>query len=296
MKKNNSVKIVTFVFCLLALPFFQADGGPIVIRDARVRDAGYTPALGRGYSLATGTYSSICLKDIIRTKPSYDFRYTFEQLDADGKRTSEVSVGTRLNFGVRYFGFRVNLNAKSRTRVREGKTYTRQDILVTLYIDQYYDSVNEAQSYLSNSARTLLENEDIPGFFDSCGVYYIRSIGRFSKFQALFTYESETRERDLEFELQLEASIGGWGRSGSFSIDIDRKISEEASKRNLIIRTTAFGMGKNQSASLISYDLKSFKTAIRDAFISMQNEDVGKVASIEIVLGWKILIFKERYC
>src|SRR5690349_18624031 len=58
-----------------------ASAGPSVIRDETLTDVGTTPVLGRGYSLATNTFQSICMKQIVKTKPSYDFKYKFEQID-----------------------------------------------------------------------------------------------------------------------------------------------------------------------------------------------------------------------
>src|SRR5687767_9013244 len=55
-----------------------AHGGPSIIRDEMLQDTAITPTLGRGYSIATNTYQSTCLVDVVSTTPSYDFDYTFE--------------------------------------------------------------------------------------------------------------------------------------------------------------------------------------------------------------------------
>ncbi len=279
---------IIFIFCcllfsLLLLPLTQTNGGPVVIRDDRVRDLGYTPALGRGYSVATGTYQSICLKNIVRTKPSYNFRYSFEQLEKDGKRSADVSVGTRGSYSRGLWGFKISVSGRQKTRVRDSKTYHKQHLLVTVFIDQYYSSVNEAQTYLADSARELLTNRDLPGFFASCGVYSIRSIRRFSKYESMFSYETETNKRDVEFEAELEIALRSFFHNANLSVDVSTKVSQEASKKRLIIRSTAFGMGKDRNASLIAYDIETYKKAIRSAFLSMQDEQVGLVDSIEIV-------------
>jgi len=56
-----------------------------------------------------------------------------------------------------------------------------------------------------------------------------------------------------------------------------------ASERKLIINTRAWGLGKNEGATLISYDIETFKAAVKDAFISMQNPMTGRITTMEVV-------------
>jgi hypothetical protein len=67
------------------------------------------------------------------------------------------------------------------------------------------------------------------------------------------------------------------------SLELQEKFSEEASSKHLTITTMAFGLGKDKKATLISYDIDTFKNAIKDAFMSMQNPRTGKVSSIEVI-------------
>ncbi|HWU87369.1 MAG TPA: hypothetical protein VN253_08840 [Kofleriaceae bacterium] len=267
---------------LLALPS-AVHAGPTVLRDDQLRDLAVTPVLGRGYSLATNTFQSICLTDIARTKPSYNFDYKFEQIETSGQRSSTTSTSGSGSFGGSKFGVSVNVSASGSKTVIEGKTYTSHYIMVTIGVDVYYSSVDESKARIADPARELLTSNDIPGFFDACGMYYVRSIGRRASFVSLFSYKTESTSRDTAFEAKLDAELKGWGMHGNVSVQRSSKFSEEASSKFLTIESTAFGLGKDEKASLIAYDLETFRAAIKDAFVSMQQEDTGMVISMEVV-------------
>jgi hypothetical protein len=260
-----------------------ASAGPTVLRDDQLRDLAVTPVLGRGYSIATNTFQSICMADIAKTKPSYNFRYKFEQIESDGKRKSDTQVGGSVEYSGGWFGIHTDVKVSGSTQIIEGRTYHNHYILVTTSVESYYSSVDESKARIADPARELLTNTDIPGFFDACGMYYIRSIGRNAEFVSIFNYKTESTERDTSFEAKLEAEIKGWGHRLEVTVETKGSVKEESSKKYLTIESTALGLGKDEKASLIAYDLESFRAAIKDAFISMQQEDTGMVSSIEVV-------------
>lgn len=88
MKRAESMKSVTgfiqkITFFFIIISAVNVSAGPVVIRDNRVTDIGTTPVLGRGYTMSTNTFQSICLKDVKLTEPSYDFTYRFEEMQSD---------------------------------------------------------------------------------------------------------------------------------------------------------------------------------------------------------------------
>lgn len=276
----NNFKLIIVFFILFVYGLFP---GPTVIRDARITDLATTPALGRGYSISTGTFQSLCLQNVVNTKPSYNLRYLFEQIDENGNTEKTSKVDGKFSFSFRYFGFKGSGSGKGKKTTIEGKQYTNQRLRVTLFLDVYYASVDEAQTRMSSSAQQLLLNDDIPGFFNSCGPYYIRSLRRNSNLVSVFNYLSETDTRDEEFETQLQMSIRGWGYSASVDVSRSGSFKEKLTKSRLTISTDGFGLGKNPSTSLISYDLDSFRQAIKDAFLAMQDEYTGYVTEAEVV-------------
>ena len=263
--------------------------GPTTIRDERVTDPGVTPALGRGYSLATSSFQSVCLKNISKTKPSYNFQYKFEQLNENGSRSSKLRANFSSSASANY-GWNVTGSNSGQTTTDSQTTKKTFRIIVSIVVDVYYASVDESATTISDPARELLEKKDIPGFFDGCGPYYVRSIGRFSKFSAMFSYVSETGRRDTSFESKLEREIKSWGAlrpayggEAKVTSEVDTQLRETMSRNELKIDVAAWGLGKDKDAKLISTDVESFKAAIQDAFLSMQDEDTGMVTSVEVV-------------
>ena len=268
----------------------SAFGGPTVIKDDRIRDLASTPVLGRGYSVAANTYQSTCLKNVVLTEPSYDFTYSFTSIE----RTQTGGIISQMNPESYTASFINELLKKSRktrflAKAGEAVIYTHR-IMVTIDLHSYYASLDESQAELSPSAARLLQQNDIPGFFSSCGSYYIRSIGRNANFVALFAYTSKEPVKDEEFERDIEQQVNGFARDIASSIGekattrpLDYEFKKKAGEKKLTITFAAFGLGKNEKATLISYDIESFRKALKDAFLSMQNPRTGKVKSIEVV-------------
>jgi hypothetical protein len=318
---------------ILVINIFLSTGilfsSPTIIQDNRVTNLGTTPVLGRGYSVATNTYQSTCLTNIETTVPSYDFTYSFkdmndflsENISEDNYisriantayrnylQKKEQDAGIKSEQGTTEKSSDEELQIPAKTGVESsGKKAGREikRIMVNIQLDSYYASVDESKTKLSDSASKLITNNDITGFFNSCGAYYIRSIRRNALFISIFEFESISEKEDKEFVYQLESELKSFRKaiiepaqkqatveaeqSGTAATPTGKSsekkdtYSKSAEKRNLTITAAAFGLGKNEKATLISYDIDSFKAAIKDAFMAMQNPMTGKVIAIEVV-------------
>lgn len=297
-------------------------GGPSVIRDNRITDLGVTPVLGRGYSIATNTFQSTCMKDVKITEPSYDFTYLFQDINEVSDESNPI-VQTLTKIAPRPFLDHMNKELKEqKDQVKDIKKGTEtgtvktkkifHHMIGTLTVDSYYASVDESTTKMSESAAQLLKKNDIPGFFSSCGSYYVRSIGRSAIFISDFKFTSTTTDEAKTFKYQLQREIKSFGRKLAYRIgyrkingrwrkyyiqqevptettetedlgEREETFSKVASNSELTITTSAFGLGKDDRATLISYDVETYKAAIKDAFMSMQNPRTGKVTSIEVI-------------
>jgi hypothetical protein len=263
----------------------RAQAGPTVIRSEMLQDTAVTPVLGRGYSLATNTFQSICLVDVPKTKPSYDFHYNFEDIDNTGMTKRDVTAKVKGSF-VKYDGgfFDVDVSGDLKYVDNEKRTWFKHHIVVSIDIAAYYASVDEGKARMADAPSELLKNNDVPGFFDGCGLYYTRSISRKSSFDSIFTYESLDAERDQQFEMHLKSVIKAFGQEVSnLQTDVDTKFRNEIKEKRTTIVSHGFGLAKDDKADLISYNLETFRAAIKSAFVSMQNDDVGMVTAIEVV-------------
>lgn len=294
LKKYNLPQFIFILIILLNAAFLQA--GPVVIEDNRVADLAATPVLGRGYTISTNTYQSTCLADVKITEPSYDFTYFFKSVEMEGKGSLDDVLNTR-SFTENFRNELIKRFSKVKDAENSGvdRTYYYHNIFVEINLHSYYASVDESASKMSDSASRLLSNNDLPGFFSSCGSYYVRSIGRRARFISVFTYKTEDQKPDENFENNLETQIKGFGNSLKANVSAlkdvalsaldfsKRDFAKECSKRELTITSAAFGMGKNESATLISYDIDTFRTSIADAFLAMQSPTTGKVSAIEVI-------------
>jgi len=284
------IKTQILIFSAMLLLSGALFAGPTIIRDNRIFDLATTPVLGRGYSISTNTFQSSCLKNITITEPSYDFNYTFESLQDEKETTRSSTIGGGVD--ISHLAFAIKTSGSSTTV--DGKTFFYHNLRVEVNMHTYYASVDESKTELSDPAKTLLLNNDIPGFFHSCGSYYVRSLGRNAKFVSIFTYLDESSQKNRDFELQLELAIkgfggklvsliGGGGVSPKLKANIKKSFESMARKKRLTITTKAWGLGKNKNATLIAYDLDTYKAAIKEAFISMQNPMTGRVTTMEVI-------------
>ena len=69
---NFSMRVCA-LFCAACITIQAVAGNPYLISDARVRNIDVTPALGRGYSIATNSFKSTCLLVEETTVPSYNY-------------------------------------------------------------------------------------------------------------------------------------------------------------------------------------------------------------------------------
>jgi len=284
--KSYLFKVLSSLSIILIL-ISNLYAGPIVIRDARITDLAFTPALGRGYTLVTNTYQSMCMNKVAMTDPSYDFQYTFESIERASTDSATVASKTGASAKAGYASIEVNAMVEANASITTDLNETAHHVKVELNMDTYYASIDEAKSELSPAAKNLLVNKDLPGFFNACGSNYIRSLGRNAKFVSIFTYTTKSTQRDAKFEAGLKLELSGIVSGVTVGAGAESRTSTEfkkmASEKKLIINTRAWGLGKNEGATLISYDLDTFKAAVKDAFISMQNPMTGKITTMEVV-------------
>ncbi len=295
--KDYRLKNALFILAIV-LTFADVYAAPIVIEDNRVADLSATPVLGRGYTISTNTYQSTCLSNVNITDPSYDFTYYFKSVEMEGEGSLDEVLNTR-SFTDTFINELNRKFSRNKTPESDGmeRNYYYHNIFVEINLHSYYASLDESSAKMSDSASRLISNGDLPGFFSSCGSYYVRSIGRKSRFVSVFTYKTQDQKPDKKFENDLENQIKGFGQSLKENVAAlsdaaissltfaKRDFTKECSKRELTITTAAFGMGKNENATLISYDIDTFRNAIAEAFIAMQNPRTGKVSTIEL-LPW----------
>jgi hypothetical protein len=280
------------------------------------------------------------MKNVVITEPSYDMKYAFVQVEEKGteeravsqeemkdskssQRQSRTTSNTKAglgflsaslsgNYSSTASGINRSMRHISKKSVINGKTWYSHSMLVTVSLYSYYASLDESRSKISDAAKMLLVSNDLPGFFSSCGPYYVRSIGRHATFVSIFTYQSLRETRDEAFEDQLRTEVSKFSTESktrfkaeaklfrgvslstdkrtqsTSSRDIEEKkrretFNRQAENYRLTINTSAYGLGKDKNATLISFDMDSYKAAVKDAFMAMQNPRTGKVTNIEVV-------------
>ena len=268
----------TFVILFVLLLQSSLLSSPTVIKDNRIRDLDATPSLGRGYSISTNTFQSTCLSNLTTTKASFDFDFIFEELKEDNLETPEFE-GTFLGTDAHAWLKKIT---ESKVTVRNGITHHNHFLLSKMIVNSYYSSLDEASASLSPSVVSLLNQDNLLGFFQSCGSYYVRSISRRSVFLTVFTYSSVEKTRNPDFDSTLRIAVKKLGVSKGIN-DPNSDFSRQAAAFSLRISTKAIGLQGNPDTTLISGDLGSFKGVINNAFKATQSEFTGRIVGMEVV-------------
>jgi hypothetical protein len=265
---------------VLALALGVSRGARAETVENELADLSVTPSLGRGYTPAINGFHSVCFDEMPTTKASFDFDYTFEEIEDSGAQTYTKREALR-NYEVEDF---VQRNTRERS-VSSGKT-TRylHYVMASLVVDSYYSSIDEARATISKDALALLEKGDLVSFFTSCGTHYVRSISRRSYFLTLFSYSTADKVRDQSYELRLEEEvrrIHGAAKAGTTET-ADAQFTDESRSHDLKIVTRSIGLQKQEGAELLPFDLTSYQAAVKAAFKASEDEFTGRVVSMEI--------------
>ncbi len=272
--------IVLIALCA-PFPFFAAPSAasPRIINDNRLAEIGMTPALGRGYSLTSNSLHSLCYKTVAKTVPTYNLDYEFQEIDET--YMNRTSIQTKLATAYLHDFLKKNVAFSEVTQATGNttKTYKIKNILAHIKVSTYYYSLDESQSELGDSAKKLLNGGDLVGFFESCGFYYIRSLGRYSTFMALFKYRLDENESDEAFMNALHRKMFSFYKpSGE-----DTAFENELERRVLRINVQAVGLGKGNMVNLLPTNLHEFKKTIEEAVKLMQDPNSGAITSMEVV-------------
>jgi len=261
-----------FVILILCLVSFSSQSETTVISGDFLNDLHRTPVVGGGFSLTTEDYKSVCFEKIEVSKPSYDLYYDFQSIEANWReqfyRQRKSDSSARLNY---WFLDNFLGGEREQKSVKKGHSLR---ILARIQLKSYYAALNESQSQLSEPARMLLENQDITGFFDACGTYYIKTISRYSTIYALFTLVDTTKTTLKDFQYHLERLFQSIQNSNTESY---------FENKALYIRLAGFGLGKEQMVSLAPTDLDSFKKILQNSTQAMAGIHTGRVEALEII-------------
>lgn len=242
-----------------------------IINDVRVRNKDVTPVLGRGYSMATGEYLSICMVVSDITDPTSDYDFFFE--------SAEKTVGGSVSYSKKVFSSASGSTVNSKTNSEGSNEFNYQHLVAIMKSDRYYKSIDETTAPLISLASQILSRGDVMQFFQSCGPSYIRSMRRTMELTAKFKYISNSLQVDRSTSEDTEGVASTFGENKSF------KFNKSVSR--LYIDIFAFGMGliarDDPDASLLAKDVDDFKRVMDTAFKSMQDPFSGMVASVELV-------------
>lgn len=256
------MRLQLFLILILCLVSLSSQSETTVISGEFLNDLRRTPVVGGGFSLTTEDYKSICFEKIEVSKPSYDLYYDFQSIEKNWReqfyRQPQSDSSKRLSY---WF---LDQSVETGDSLR---------ILARIQLKSYYAALNESQSKLSKPARALLKNQDITGFFDACGTYYIKTISRYSTLYALFTLvDTTTTVKEFQYELERV-----------FQSIQNNKNDNYFKNKNLYIRLAGFGLGKQQMVSLAPTDLDSFKKILQNSTKAMAGIHTGRVEALEII-------------
>jgi len=259
-----------------------AEGNSFILDDERVLSKDIAPALGRGYSMATDQFHSLCLDVQETVEPSYDYHYLYTDVSAALQADSQTTISSQVKGSFGWGKIRASVEASGSV----SGSSSSHIVAVTMRIERYYGSVKENSATLSSDALELLNRRDYTGFFKACGPNYVRSIRRAQEVTALFKFSSSNIRATAKMKSKIQAAVHG--RKGSLSVSSSS--SFERTSESLLIEITGYGLGldKEGSDTLVATSLEEFQSAMKFAFTTMTRGNqgaaqTGMVYAIEFV-------------
>jgi len=272
---RSSARVAALLVCLLPI---VVQAATTFIADDRIRNPNLTPTLGRGFSLTTYNVLSTCLDFEEKTEPTYNYDYDMMEITKDGKSSSTAQGSFKASMS---WGF-IKATVTGSANVKSESTSSSHYIVTKMSMERYYSSVDDTTATLTPDALGLINKGDLFGYFQACGSGYIRSLRRTAEVTAVFELSSNSATTSKDLAASLKISVfGRGGGGGSFSL----KSTSFTKDTNMKIHIKAFGLGLNMDGAdtLVARSLADYDQAIKFAFKSMQNEDVGMIRGVEIV-------------
>ena len=282
---------------LLSILLATVSAAPNVVADYRIRNPDITPALGRGYSLTTYDVLSTCLEFTGKTQASYNYDYDMVEYTTEGaaKTTMSGSMKASVSYGFMKGEVSGDVSKESESSRKTHYVATR------MATERYYSSIDDTTAKLTPDALGLVQRGDLVGFFQACGSGYIRSIRRTAEIAAVFAFSSSSTTTSASMAAKLTASTGGggqwWNPSPSGSVESKSEYSSTSSSSDELtrIKIKGFGLGLNADGadSLVATNIEDYHKAMKFAFKSMQNDEVGMIHGVEIVSWMNNLQFQN---
>ncbi|MDM8560981.1 hypothetical protein [Candidatus Parabeggiatoa sp. HSG14] len=274
--------LLKYAVMLLIIPL-SVLAETIVIEGELLNDLRRTPVLGGGFSLTTEDYKSQCFENVETTLPSYDYDYTFYSSEKEVKHESKSSNEYGFEYG--FSGYFASGEGKTAGTISQSSKFKihRVNMFAVIRLNSYYASLNEAKSTLSTQAKDLIQSEDVIGFFDACGTYYIRTINRYSRLYAWFTLESKEEDIQADFKSHLEVAFRTSFASGAIKDKTESKSKKFFKGKRLYIKIIGVGLAKEHVVNLSPTSIEDFQKVVSNASKSMSGIHTGRISSIEII-------------
>lgn len=276
----RSVAFVVLATCLLPSPVL---GAGTVIDDANVRARDAGPALGLGYSRASGQLLYNCLFSTETREPSYDYVTTVTEINSQATIEKDLY---RLSGSLSYYNIYRAIYGDYVDRPM-GENREPHHVVFNLDINKYYNAIGT--STLVEAAKSYFDVGDFVGFIQSCGPTFVRAIQRRSEFTVKFLYSTDIGGGG--------ANVGGSSRRyNDIILDHLQQVGDSVGTLhsnqfdNSIIftaETFSYGMGivsgHDSTVGPVLHSWDSLKHAFNYAFRAMTAPDAGLVVAMEVV-------------
>uniref|UniRef100_A0A7S1BCE5 Uncharacterized protein n=1 Tax=Corethron hystrix TaxID=216773 RepID=A0A7S1BCE5_9STRA len=268
------------VICFLASASVS-DAAWQIRKDEGIKNRDITPVLGRGYSITTGSFHSICLEVDEIADPTCDYEFFFEEIQSE----AEITTSLKGKFSDTVSAEDV-VNKISRGYAASGTSNTNTHYLVSLMrIEKYFSSVDESESGFIEQMDAVFDRGNIMQFFQVCGPTYIQAINRITEVSATFSYTSGSSQADVKFNNKIEQSFKN---SDAVTASSSTEGALSSSADNLTINIQAYGIGLgdlelSEDESFVASNMEDFTNLMDVAFQSIADPYVGLVLSMEVV-------------
>ncbi|MBF0313244.1 MAG: hypothetical protein HQK50_05660 [Oligoflexia bacterium] len=302
MRANCYLNCLYPFVLMLYLTLWSFNLSAFIIDDTRILQMGSALELGRGYSFLNNKPYAQCFSSINHTRQSSDidveYHHSITNERGYNNLLDRLRTGSDLiSYHMRDFilehigGNEILPNVTNKKRVH---------VFVSIKVKSYYYSLDESNSKLAPEATALLQNKDqLQRFYEACGTNYIRSIGRYSTFLGLLSFDATTEDRSNKEEMaeklilslsKLESSNPNPSNENFDNLSIRFRLMGIGDVSGVGV---GVGIGDEKGLNLFPKDLSEFRETLHEVVKFMSDPNAGLISSIEVVPWGEFPFFQQ---
>lgn len=213
----------------------------------------------------------------------FDVKWLWVEGKENEMKAKEMAVKVDAEFNSWFASGGVSSEKSSKKKAQRHK----HSFVGIFYLDANAAGMDASMMVLSDHAKNIINKGGIVAFEQAFGTAYVQAVSRWGMFVANFEYESETQQRNSDFEIALKAKVGFFGIGGSVSTEYSQSSEHKTENSSLKISFRAYGLKSGEIGfNLAPTNEEELRKTISEASKHLTENGAGHAYSAKLNL-WR---------